>query len=231
MKPTFFKPDVKMADILHNSYHFLQMLDRFDIKFGFGDQTVEEVCKEYNINIHLFVLIANVFHYKEYEPKDSDIESCPPGELLHYLQKSHAYYINYRFPELESQLKELISSWDSVPAKVVETFFVEYRKEVQEHLAYEDEVVFPYVQKLINKEDTKGYSILVFEEKHDDIESKVKDLKNILIKYIPERNDAMKRNEFLLHLFLLEEDLNKHLLIENKILIPVAVNMEKSRQK
>lgn len=229
MKPTFFKPDVKMVDVLHNNYQFLQMLDRFDIQFGFGDQTVEEICKEHHIDIRLFILIANVFNYKEYEPKSSDIESCPPGELLSYLQKSHAYYTGYRFPELEKQLRELISSWDSVPAKVVESFFSEYRKEVQEHLAYEEEVVFPYIKKLINKEDTTGYTILEFEEKHDDIEAKVKDLKNILIKYIPERNDAMKRNEFLLHLFLLEEDLNKHLLIENKVLIPVAILLEKDR--
>lgn len=229
MKPTLFKPDVKMVDILQNNYHFLQILDRFDIRFGFGNQTVEEICKEHKIDLSLFILIANVFIYEEYEPKKAEIETCPPSDLLKYLQKSHAYYLDYRLPELEKQLKELTASWESVPAKVVESFFFEYEKEVREHLAYEEEVAFPYVKRLIEKTDTSGYSILEFEKKHDDIESKIKDLKNILIKYIPEKNDAMKRNEFLLQLFLLEEDLNKHMLIENKVLIPIALLLESSR--
>ncbi len=113
------------------------------------------------------------------------------------------------------------------PRQSSRNFFLRIQKEIQEHLAYEEEIVFPYIKKLINKEDVSGYSILEFEEKHDDIEAKIKDLKNILIKYIPEKNDAMMRNEVLLHLFLLEEDLNKHLLIENKVLIPVVLQMEK----
>lgn len=228
MKPTLFKPEIKMVDVLHNNYHFLQMLDRFDIKFGFGDQTVEEICRERHINLRLFILVANIYNYKEYEPKDGDIRGCPPAELVAYLRKSHAYYLGYRLPYLEEKLRDLISTWESVPAKVVWSFFSEYEKEVRIHLAYEDDVVFPYVEKLIRKEKSSDYSILEFEEKHDDIEAKVKDLRNILIKYIPERNDAMKRNEFLLQLFLLEEDLNKHLQVENKVLIPVASLLEKA---
>ena len=226
MKPAFFDSDMKMADMLQDNYHFLQMLDRFEIKFGFGDQTIEEVCNEYHIHIPFFLLIANVFHFNEYEPKASDIESCPPNELLKYLQKSHKYYLSYRFPDLEQRLKGMMSSWDQVTAKIVETFFSEYKKEVQIHLAYEDEVVFPYIRKLMSNDTAPGYSIFEFEKKHDDIESKVKDLKNILIKYIPEKNDVIQRNEILFHLYLLEEDLNKHLLMENKVLIPVVLKME-----
>ena len=227
MKPTFLKPEMKMVDVLHNNYHFLQMLDRFDIQFGFGDQTVEEICKNHHIHISFFLLIANVFNYEEYRPNEEDIKNCEPDELLKYLQKSHAYYLGYRLPDLKLRLEEMMFTWDSVPAKVVNTFFMEYKKEVREHLAYEEEVVFPYIQSLIAGKGASKYSILEFEKKHDDIEAKINDLKNILIKYIPEKNDAMKRNEILLHLFLLEEDLNKHLLIENKVLVPVVLLLEK----
>ncbi len=215
-----------MSDIIDDNYHFLLLLDRLGIRLGFGDQTVEEICTKHHINIHFFILMTSVFHYKGYIPKTEQIGECPPGELLQYLQKSHAYYLNYRFPELEKQLKEMMAAWDKTSARIVETFFREYKKEVQEHLAYEEEVVFPYIKKLMNKELISNFSIHEFEEKHDDIEAKVRDLKNILIKYIPEKNDALERNEILLQLFLLEEDLNKHLLIENKVLVPVVELME-----
>jgi len=110
--------------------------------------------------------------------------------------------------------------------------------EVIEHLDYENEVVFPYVlnlDKLLNSKDpgsyTPAYSVTEYREHHDDIEEKLNDLKNLLIKYMPQKDDRQIRRKLLLCLFELEFDLNIHSRIEESILIPLVEKMEQHAEK
>ncbi|MGC8803040.1 MAG: hypothetical protein ACP5PS_04610, partial [Bacteroidales bacterium] len=54
------------------------------------------------------------------------------------------------------------------------------------------------------------YSVEEYREHHDDIEEKLSDLKNLLIKYLPAREDQQARRRLLTHLFELESDLAIH---------------------
>ena len=112
-------------------------------------------------------------------------------------------------------------------------FFDKYFKEVVEHLDYEDDVVFPYVLGLNDQlalkspiNTTASYSVTEYREHHNDIEEKLTDLNNLLIKYIPQKNDQQIRRKLLLILFELEYDLKIHSLIEETILIPMVEKME-----
>lgn len=46
------------------------------------------------------------------------------------------------------------------------------------------------------------------------------------MKYIPDTCDMVLRNEVLYGIFRLEEDLKKHTLIEDRVLIPMVNRME-----
>jgi regulator of cell morphogenesis and NO signaling len=112
-------------------------------------------------------------------------------------------------------------------------FFDEYISEVKEHLNYEDDVVFPYVTSLnnrLNNNDSPSepslYSVTEYREHHDDIEEKLTDLKTLLIKYMPQKNDQQLRRKLLLCLFELEYDLNIHSQIEETLLIPMVEIMD-----
>ena len=116
---------------------------------------------------------------------------------------------------------------------LVKKFFTEYFSEVNEHLRYENEVVFPYVLSLYdqikNREQgkkRKEYSVVEYREQHNDIEEKLEDLKKLLIKYLPQKNDMILRRKILFSLFELEYDLNVHSQIEEFILIPLVEKME-----
>jgi regulator of cell morphogenesis and NO signaling len=116
---------------------------------------------------------------------------------------------------------------------LVPKFFVDYFKEVKEHLDYENKVVFPYISDLYGQiissehsEKISKYSVLEYKEHHDDIEEKLKDLKNLLIKYLPLKHDLVVRRKLLFLLSELEYDLNIHSQIEDLILIPLVTQME-----
>jgi regulator of cell morphogenesis and NO signaling len=117
---------------------------------------------------------------------------------------------------------------------MIGTFFDKYFREVTEHLDYENEVVFPYVlslnEKLAGKasgNETDSYSVTEYREHHDDIEEKLADLKSLLIKYMPQKDDQQIRRQLLLCLFELEYDLKIHSMIEESLLIPVVEEMER----
>jgi regulator of cell morphogenesis and NO signaling len=63
------------------------------------------------------------------------------------------------------------------------------------------------------------------------VEEKLNDLKNLIIKYIPPEYDENVCNEFLLTLALFEKDLEDHARIENKILTPLVLEIEKNPKR
>jgi regulator of cell morphogenesis and NO signaling len=125
------------------------------------------------------------------------------------------------------------SANDHKEMALVEKFFNEYFSEVREHLNYENTVVFPYVIRLYDQfvdsnhpGHQKKYSVAEYKEHHNDIEEKLDDLKNLLIKYLPLKNDQQIRRELMFSLLELEYDLNIHSQIEDFILIPLVAKME-----
>ena len=105
--------------------------------------------------------------------------------------------------------------------------------EVLEHLDYEDNIAFPYfislMQNNTNEEVEGRYSSKVYSEHHTDIELKLKDLKNLLLKYVKIDDDLSLRRKLFFTLYELEFDLYIHSLIEETILIPSGVTFEESR--
>ena len=76
-----------------------------------------------------------------------------------------------------------------------------------------------------------GYSIGQFEKNHSNIDEKLNDLKNIVMKYLPDICDPVLRNDVLYHIFCLEDDLRHHTLIEDNVLVPLVGILERERRK
>ena len=223
---------MKMADIIGSDKRALVLLPRFGIELGFGDLTIKEVCASRNINLDFFLLMINVFLNKNFFPNEK-LHSVDVDLLLSYLENSHKYYLEERIPYLEKLLNEFKQNVSHPATKQLEKFFNQYIVEVKEHLAYEDQTAFRYVAKLSDyiKRNKTGvfeidYRIGVFEERHDNIEEKLSDLKNLLIKYFPATNDRYIRIRILNELMDFEEDLINHARIEDKVLIPIVEQLE-----
>ena len=77
----------------------------------------------------------------------------------------------------------------------------------------------------------KSYSIMDYEDEHDNVEEKLFDLKNLIIKYLPAPKNELTSYKILLELFELEKDLREHARIEDMILVPKVEAMEFTIQK
>ncbi len=226
MKYMLFSEATKTADLIHANYRLFFVLPRFGIPLGFGEKTIGEICAKYGIDPSLFLLVCNVYTFHEYLPDPHEIRSFDAEQLLRYLQNSHLDYKN-KLEEIHRKITPRGEVSDSRVARIITRFFDDYQNEVVNHFAYEEGTVFPYISHLYEKErGRENFRIGQFEENHSNIEEKLNDLKNIIIKYLPEEWSSDSLNQVLLSLFLLEDDLNTHALIEDKILVPLVTYLE-----
>lgn len=229
---------MKLAEVVHMNYLLLYVLDRFGIKLGFGDRTVEEVCQMYDLDTHFFVEIVNSFIDDNYVPK-CNIHTFPTEQAVQYLRNTHSYYLEVKIPEIESLIEAMVNncSLDKKNVVVLNNFFNEYREELQTHIDREERAVFPYVLNIteafrdqqVSKElmdEMKEYNIKDFASEHDNVEEKLYDLKNIIVKYLPPIENPYLCHKILIELFNLEKDLNDHALLEDKLVVPIVSEKE-----
>jgi regulator of cell morphogenesis and NO signaling len=227
-------PDTKVADLVLENPYLSLMIEHFGIGFPLKEKTVARLCSENNISIELFIALAKLFNGTSHEfAGNLTFDDIP--SLLQYLKKDHQYFTDEIYPQILRLIHDMNVTTNQEEIVLIEKFFNEYFNEVVEHLNYENQVVFPYVNNLYNQwqgnppddfVDSK-YSVEEYREHHDDIEEKLSDLKNLLIKYLPARNDQSARRKLLVHLFELESDLAIHSQIEDKVLIPLVSQLEK----
>lgn len=227
MNHLLFSANMKLADMVLANYKLLTVLTCFNIHLGFGEKSVKEVCKQHNIPVSFFLLVCNVHSFPEYLPGEEELTSLDLDSLVRYLQNSHHYFMSDKIGGIEKELLDMSIHCEPQHRAVLLTFFNGYKNEVVSHFKYEEEVVFPYIRGLMDEHSDVNYHINQFEENHTNIEEKLGDLKNIIIKYLPDSCASREQNNVLLEIFLFEEEINTHTLIEDRILIPFVQEMEK----
>lgn len=234
----FITKKMKMADAIHHNHLLLPVINRLGIQLGFGDQSIEHICQEKAIDIDFFLVIINAF--LEYDIQNTmKLQSVSVEKVVSYLKATHQYYIERMIPEVENRINALIQHSDINQKQflLVKNFFEEYKNEFYTHIELEEQSIYPYVLEVYKAKISKDYNtellqriklepIESYAEEHSDIESKLFDLKNILIKYLPESKDSYLRNQVLNALFKLENDLNDHSRLENMVLVPMIAEME-----
>jgi len=226
------KAYMKMADLIDANPNLLLMLQHFNIDFRVSDQTVLQLCTGHGISENLFISIANL--YNGLEPNGLiPFTRNDMVQVIDFLKHSHHYYRSDKYPEMSSYIRQLQENHSAKELKLLEKFFKEYFTEVMEHLDYEDHVAFPYFIALLknegNSDGQERYSSIEYGEHHTDIELKLKDLKHLLLKYVNIENDLDLRRKLFFALYELEFDLYIHSLIEETILIPAGVTLEKEK--
>ena len=198
---------------------------------GFGEKTISKLCSDYNIDEDIFILICNIHTFDNYTPSDGELENINIKSVLKYLNESHNYYTKKRISEIEARLQSMNELSPSNHYKIINTFFCEYKLEIINHFTYEEQIVFPYIDQLINGEMPMEFHIDKYEKNHDNIDDKLNDLKSIIIKYLPEEyspNERDERNDILRDIFLFEDDISKHTRIEEKVVVPIVKKIEQN---
>ena len=219
-----YEADDKMISLIRDNYDLLQALGSFGISLGFGDKTVKETCDDNGVDTYTFLAVVN-FTINGYGDFESD-EQLDVRTLLHYLDASHKYYLDFQLPFIRQELQESLDEGNSL-ARLILSFYDEYAHEIRRHMMYEQRTLFPYVQALIDGKAPTEYSIETFSKHHKEADKKLRELKLLIIKYLP--SDGLHNNKLTatLHdIYDNEEWLRQHAQVEDYIFVPAIRRME-----
>ena len=227
MNTRIYNSRMKMADLVASDISLLSILQRLEIRLGFGEATVAEVCARHSISAELFLMICNIYSFREYEPQIETLTGKDIRSITMYLRASHRYYRTICFPALHDNIHRMVKELDEISRRLIDKFYDDYDSEVSNHFQYEEEVVFPYIERLLNNSGNGEYSISLFGHSHGNVNEKLNDLSNIIIKYLNGEYASQLRFEILAEINSIGNDLLKHSCIENKLLVPLVEKIEK----
>ena len=224
-----YEADDKMITLIRDNYDLLQALGSFGISLGFGDKTVRETCDDNDVDTYTFLAVVN-FTINGYGDYENDEQLSVPT-LLHYLDASHKYYLDFQLPFIRQELEDSLNTDQSL-GRLIMRFYDEYAHEIRRHMTYEQRTLFPYVEALIDGKAPTGYSIETFSKHHKEADKKLRELKLLIIKYLPQ--DGLHNNKLTatLHdIYDNEEWLRQHAMVEDRIFVPAIRRLEQlSRQ-
>ena len=212
-----YKASDKICDLMAHEEDAIQIISRFGLEMGVGEQTIEQVCEAHKVHTPTFLAIVNykVFHQRAL-PADIDVPT-----LQRYLHNAHTYFLDFRLPRLRRSLIEAIIPADpttKIPGLILRCYD-EFADEIRTHIEHENEGLFD-------------------DHVHDDqrITDKLTEIKNLIIKYYPGASSAEEGNSLITYtlisvmsdLWHTEQDFADHCAIEDDILRPV-LKEEKDR--
>ena len=219
-----YEPDDKMISLIRDNYDLLQSLGSFGISLGFGDKTVKETCDDNGVDTYTFLAVVNFTINGCGEFENDDKLSVPT--LLHYLEACHAYFLDFQLPYIRRELQESLNEHDSL-GNLILRFYDEYAHEIRRHMRYEQKTLFPYVQSLLDGHPNSDYNVDTFSKHHSATDKKLRELKLLIIKYLPQ--DGLYNNQLTATLHDIYENevwLRQHAMVEDCIFVTAIRRME-----
>ena len=220
-----YEADDQMITLIGDNYDLLQALGSFGISLGFGDKTVRETCEANHVDTHTFLAVVNYAINGIGVDENDELISVPT--LLHYLQASHDYFIDFQLPYIRRELEESLDRNNSLAALIMR-LYDEYAREIRSHMNYEQQTLFPYVETLLGGHPASDYNVETFSKHHDAADQQLHELKILIIKYLPQ--DGLHNNQLTATLHDIYENevwLRQHAMVEDHIFVPAIQRLER----
>src|SRR5690606_23789856 len=214
-----------------------ELLKKLGIDFCCGGRkTLEEACIDKGLDV------TRVQQELETSASEShgiqlDFDSFPLSFLADYIVNVHHGYLNQNLPSIEELAQKVAEHHGHANPFLLEVYSKvnELRCELVTHLKKEEQILFPSIKLLEAGSDQKaGFGTIndpvnVMERDHEIAGEILKDIRRLTDDYNIPVNACNSVKMLYNKLSELESDLFQHIHLENNILFPKAVKMEKSR--
>jgi len=220
-----------------NSYFFPQVMQRYAINpnpasgYFRAQAPLDEINKEFIASL-LRSFEESTFNATEFEPYSLEL-------IVDYIQRTHAFYLQKKLPEIEQSISLLSTLYTSDHPILValRSFFHRYCQDLTEHIADEEKNLLPYIVLLRQAADSpkhfseyifacRSYSISKFLSGHHDTEDELRGIRQTIRLYEPPATNESLYRILLAQLQSFEQDLQVHAHIEEEVLIPKAQKLE-----
>ena len=203
-----------------------------------GNRTVTEVCEKQNIDAD--TLLQNVNDVLQSDSNGSiDFNSWPLDLLADYIEKTHHRYVEEKSQVLLAFLDKLCKVHGANHPELfrINELFIGCAGELAQHMKKEELVLFPFVKRMVKTKESDGVlsqpsfgtvsnPIAMMMHEHDNEGERFREIAELTNNYNPPADACTTYKVTFAMLKEFEEDLHKHIHLENNILFPKAVLLE-----
>jgi regulator of cell morphogenesis and NO signaling len=231
-----------VTDIVTNDYRTAEVFRKHGIEYCCGGKwPLEMVCAAKDMDIKKLI--------KELEEATRTIQlpnSLPFNEwdidfLADYIVHVHHHYLKTQLPEIKSILRKFTEEHREKYAYLeeLEITFLKLYREILPHLKQEEETIFPYIRQITHAFDSQeSYAGLLVKmmrkpieeimiHEHATVTGALYKMRELTGDYIPPSRACTTHKVTWSRLKELDNDLVQHLHLENNILFPRAIEIEK----
>lgn len=204
-----------------------------------GNRTIEEVCDQKKITkTNLLNELNIVLNTKN--DSEIDYNSWPLDLLVDYIEKTHHRYVEEKTTILLPFLDKLCKVHGNDHAELfqINKLFKECAGELAQHMKKEELILFPFIKKLVRATisndtfekphfGTIENPIAMMMHEHDTEGERFRKIAELSQNYTPPADACNTYKVTFAMLKEFEEDLHKHIHLENSILFPKATKLEK----
>jgi regulator of cell morphogenesis and NO signaling len=225
-----------IEELIDENFVYAKVLHYFGIHFYENrSKTLNDVCTENNIDQKSFNLFME--NIKNTQTIDKlQLNAYPVKLIVEYLKHAHQIFIKDKLPYILSLLNNIQGNSAIInDLKFVLPMFVE---DFIKHIYEEEDRLFQYLLKLeqMIKQPSKlnlfaikkhAFSIQEFALHHDDSDQEMSGIRGITHNYTTESLDDLKVKVLFEALKSFDLELENHANIENEVLFPKALALEK----
>lgn len=242
LNPIHFDSKSSVSEIVTKDYRTARIFKKYGIEYCCGGKfPLEVICESHGLKPETLLNELKQATRDVRLPSDPGYREWPTDFLIDYIVNLHHRYIRDSIPCIAEQLLDFIKGHEKkmpeLPA--LGGLFEKLSNELLPHIQDEEETVFPYIRQLSNAyQKRESYAVLLvrtlrkpvrkmMDEEQDKVSYLLQQLRLYTNNYIAPEKSCVNHRVIFSRLRELDQDLSQHLFLENEILFPRTLQMEK----
>ncbi|MDP3850726.1 MAG: iron-sulfur cluster repair di-iron protein [Luteolibacter sp.] len=227
-------PDRTVGEIVAERPSQARVFQAFGIDFCCqGGRTLREACSLKGIDLDSVVDQLNAGAAGK-EPSENNPALLPPVELIEHIVGVHHEYLRSELPRLHAMSERVAKVHGGHTPSLVEVFgiFCGMSDELNSHMVKEEQVLFPAIQMLCAEPSTMmsiDGPVACMLHEHDEVGAALARLRELTHGFTAPPEACNTYRALFAGLGELEEDLHRHIHLENAVLFPQALALAGSK--
>jgi regulator of cell morphogenesis and NO signaling len=230
--------NLTLSEIVTQNFKTAAVFEKYNLDFCCGgNKPVSKACEEKGLDSA--VLLEELNSLKEKNADTERYNEWSPDFLIDYIVNNHHAYITRMTPILAAHTQKIAAVHGKNHPELlpVAAGFERVYKDLKHHMMKEEQILFPFVKQLVNAKKNGKKSeapyfgsvknpIRMMEAEHQAAGDEMYDIRNLTNNYLVPEDACNTYSVTMQELREFEEDLHKHVYLENYILFPKSVELE-----
>lgn len=228
-----------LAEIVKTDFRSARIFENYNLDFCCkGNRALDEACKEKKLDAD--EILSEVTSVCKDKDSDKDLYVWKTDDLANHILKTHHVYVKKMLPVIFAHSQKVSDVHGKNHPEVIEIarIFEMVHDELSSHLMKEEKMLFPVIFQLTELEKANSRMevspfgsiqnpINVMEREHVEAGEGFYKIRELSKNYNPPEDACTTYRVLYQELNEFENDLHTHIHLENNILFPQAVELEK----